>query len=111
MGVLADLIAREVGRPTVPSFDPETATVGTSVVKLLPSDPNRVGFIVVNLGSAAVYIKPRLDVSATSGIRLAPNGGSLTVTWRDDFHLAGWEWYAVADAAAQSVLTLAVGAR
>ena len=111
MGVLSDLIAAEVGRPTVPVFDPLVTSVGTSVVRVLDPGPDRVSFIIVNLSAVAIYVAPRLGVSATSGIRLAPNGGSLSLSWRDDFHLVGWEWYAVADAAASAILTLAGVAR
>lgn len=111
MGVLSDLIAKEVGHPTVPVFDPDTGTVGTSAVRVLPNDPDRVGFLIVNLSAAAVYVKPRLDVSSSSGIRLAPNGGTISISWRDDFHLAGWDWYAIADAAGSSILVLGVTAR
>jgi len=111
MGVLTDLIRKEVGRPTVPTFDPLITSIGTTAARFLDPDPNRVGFIVVNLSTAAMYVKPRLDVSASSGIRLAPSGGSLSITWRDDFHLAGWERYVIADAAASALMTLAIGAR
>ncbi len=111
MGALTDAIEREVGVPTVPTFDPDTASVGTAVVRILPADPNRLGFIIVNLSAVAVYVKPRRDVTAISGIRLAPSGGSLSLGWREDFHLVGLDWYAVADAAGSAVLSLSIGAR
>src|SRR3972149_3742926 len=76
----------------------------------LAPGPDRVSFIIVNLSAVAIYVAPRLGVSATSGIRLAPNGGSLSLSWRDDFHLVGWGGEAVAGAAAGGLLSLSVGA-
>jgi len=110
-GPLSAAIEREIGVPTEPRINPDTGSVGTSIVRILPPNPNRFGFVILNLGTAAVYISPARDVSATAGIRLAPTGGSFAVSWRDDFHLAGWDWYAIADAAAQSIFVLEVVAR
>ncbi len=111
MGALTDAIEREVGVPTVPTFDPDTASVGVTVVRIAPADSNRLGLLIVNLSAGAVFVKPRRDVASTSGIRLAPNGGSLTLVWREDFHVVGLDWFAVAELAASSIMVLGVGAR
>jgi hypothetical protein len=110
-GPLSAAIERELGADTEPRINPDTGSVGTTVVRVLPNNPNRFAFVVINLGAAAVYIRPDNSVSATGGIRLAPAGGSFSANWRDDFHLVGWDWYAIADAAAQDVFVLEVVAR
>lgn len=111
MGALSAAIAAEIGVDTVPRFNPDTATVGTSVVRIAPNNPNRFALLIVNLSAVAVYVKPANDVSASSGVRLAPNGGTFGLSWRDDLHLVGWDYYAIADAAASSILVMEVVAR
>jgi hypothetical protein len=110
-GPLSAAITREIGVETEPRINPDTGSVGTSVVRVLPGNPNRFAFVVINLGTAAVYLRPDRDVSASAGIRLAPSGGSFAANWREDFHIVGWDWYAIADAAAQSIFVLEVVAR
>ncbi len=110
-GPLSAAIDKELGVETEPRINPDTGSVGLSVVRIAPNNPNRFSLVVINLGSAAVYIRPDRAVSSTAGIRLAPAGGSFSASWRDDFHLVGWDWYAIADAAAQSILVLEVVAR
>ena len=91
--------------------DPVTASIGTSATKLLSSNPNRLAFTVINLGTVKVYIRPMGAASATSGIVLAAGGGSANLNWEDDFDLVGMEWSAIADAATTPILTLEVVAR
>jgi hypothetical protein len=110
-GPLAVAIAKEIGIPTEPRVNPDTGSVGVAVVRVLPNNPNRFGFIIINLGLSAVYVAPDRAVSATRGIRLAPSGGSFSANWREDFQLVGWDWYAIADAAAQDVFVMEVVAR
>lgn len=104
---LTDLIERLYGVHSTFELDPMVASVGVAVVRVLSNDPRRVAFTIVNLSAVAIYVKPKGDVSATSGIRLAPNGGTLVIGFRDDLHLPGLEWYAIADAAASSIFTIA----
>lgn len=111
MGALSDAIDREFGVPTEPRVNPETGMVGTSIVKVLGNNPNRFSFVIVNLGTAAVFLAPDNAVATTRGIRLDASGGSFSANWRDDANLTGWDWYAIAEAAGQSVLVLEVVAR
>lgn len=110
-GPLSAAIAKQIGIDTEPRINPDTASVGLSVVRILPNNPNRFAFVIINLGTFAVYIRPDFQVSATAGIRLAPQGGSFSASWLEDFHLVGWSWYAIADAAAQDIFVLEVVAR
>lgn len=111
MGALTDALAREFGVSTEPRVNPETGTVGTSVVKVAGNNPNRFALAVINLGTAAVFVAPDRAVSAARGFRLDPNGGSLSLLWRDDGHLVGWEWFAVSGTAGQDVFVIESVAR
>lgn len=110
-GPLSAAIEREIGVPTEPRVNPATGSVGTSVVLIAGNNPNRFALLIINLGSAAVYIAPDNAVATTRGVRLAPSGGSISFNWREDFHIVGWQWFAIADAAAQNILVLEVVAR
>ncbi len=108
---LADLLEARFGVKTEAADNRFGTTIGTSVARVLPNDPKRLGAVIVNLSAVAVFIGPFRDVSASKGIRLAPSGGSFSLIWDEDFDVTGWEWFAVADAAASAVLTIEVLAR
>lgn len=104
---LADLIEREYGSiETEHRLDAEGSTVGTTAVVIAKNSPRRLALTIINLAATAVYVKPHPTVSATSGIRLAPSGGSMSLNWRDDLHLVGYEWSAIGDAAGSNVLVM-----
>lgn len=63
---------------TRPKRNPLTASVLSSVTKLLGNDPNRVFWMIVNLGSSAVLIDFDNDPTTTSGLQVSPNGGVVT---------------------------------
>jgi len=111
MGALSDAIDREFGVPTEPRINPVTNSVGTSIVRILGNNPNRMSFSIVNLGTSAMFIAPDNGPSTSRGIRLDAGGGSFSANWRDDAHLTGWDWFAIAEAAAQSIFVLEVVAR
>jgi hypothetical protein len=56
----------------------------------------RVAFVVVNVGTGTLFRLPTIpgqgEPSALNGIRLEPNGGSLTVQWDEDGEMVAWEW-------------------
>ena len=108
---LAAAIEAEIGGPTEPRVNPVTSSVGTSVARIASANPNRFALTIVNLGAVAIYVAPDNAPSSTRGIRLAPSGGALTLNWRDDFQLAGWDWFAIADAAATAIFVMEVNAR
>lgn len=108
---LADLIAARFGVRTEAALNRSGATVGVVAASILRNDPRRLGALIVNLSTAAVYVSPSRGVSATAGVRLAPSGGTFGLDWEDDFDLTGYEWHAVADAAASAVLVIEVLAR
>jgi len=109
MGVsLRDLIDRRLGVRTFHGVNRATSSIGTSIATLVRQDANRVAFIVINLSPVNLFIGPIEAPSSTRGIQVGPNGGNFTAVWDEDFDLVGFEWRALAEAAASSVFVLEV---
>lgn len=68
---------------------------------ILKQDPRRVAFTLINLGAAAIFVRPMRAAATTAGIQIAA-GGSMSVTVRDDFHLAALEWHAISPGGVQA---------
>lgn len=76
--------------------------------KLVNNDPERISLTIINLGTADVYIKPRNDVSATSGILLTASGGSVSMDVRSDATLPSREWWAISGTTGQELFVLSM---
>lgn len=95
---LSNLIEKQYGVKTSYAENPITATVLTTVTRLLGNNPNRLSFLIVNMGSSAIYVSPQSSVSSSRGIVLGANGGFLSQIWSEDFDMVGFEWYSIASA-------------
>ena len=103
---LVELLREKLGVATFDNDNPEIASVGTTAALVFRQNPNRIGFYIVNLSLNAMYAGPFSNPSSTRGFYLGPNGGSLTVDWREDGHLPGREWWIVADGAGSNLLSI-----
>lgn len=103
---LVDVIRKEIGVPTIDVVSPVGATVGVASARLLGQNPNRLAAIIINLSANDIVLAPNRAATLTSGILLAPGGGSMSLLWKRDFDLVGYEWQAIAAAAGSSVFTL-----
>lgn len=103
---LDELILVQLGVRTTQRVNDQLSSVGTTAARAVIQDPNRVAFTLVNLSVNILYTGPFPNVSATRGFRLNPSGGLITVLYSEDFHLTGWEWFVIADAAASTLLTV-----
>lgn len=103
MGILADLLKQRLGIQTRNVENPLTAAVGISAIPILLNEPDRVGFIIINLSANTIYISPLPTVAAGAGILVEPNGGWRSFTWDADFELCSHAWYAIATAAASAI--------
>lgn len=103
---LEALIAAKLGVRTRPIENRLVSSVGTSVLELLPNDPNRLAAVIINLSTNVLYVTPGRDPSSSKGIRIAPSGGTLLLLWDEDFHTVGSSWFGVASGAASAVYTL-----
>ena len=82
---------------------PSTVTVGVTLVKVVQANPDRVGLVMVNGGAADVFVWLDNSVSTSKGVRLTANGGSATLTVRDDFTRPAQEWDGISSGAGNVV--------
>lgn len=83
-----------------------TVLVTTSATKLVGNNPDRVMLMFVNLAGAPVFVLPGNNPSATNGISISQNGGSMVTIVRDDGTLPTREWYGVSTSGSASVYVL-----
>lgn len=102
-GSLADLIEREFGFAVHPELNRLTDSCETTATKLTSNNPRRVGLTVINLGTTALYLTPDNAPSASRGIYIGPNGGSMTLDWRVDMTLISYDWWGIAITSADPV--------
>jgi hypothetical protein len=107
VGKLREYVNKKFGVKTRIVINDIVNSVGTSVTKILANKPDRLAFLIVNLGTGALYILSDPTVSATKGILIEPNGGNYVALPDEDFDLVGYEWFAVASAAT-NILTLEI---
>lgn len=110
---LKELLEKQFGVRTYHRINRDATTVGVAVQRVLRNSPNRIAAVFVNLSVNTIYISPDGIPSATHGIRLSGNGGSLILKWDEDFSMCGYEWNALATAAASDIFiveTIILGA-
>ena len=106
---LKDLLMERFSVKTRAVENPLNVTsLGATAQKLLSNNPNRLGFVIVNLSANIVYIGLENSVSSTKGIRLDANGGSSGCIWDEDFDMTAWAWWAVASGAASAIYVLEI---
>lgn len=97
---------QELGGPCV---EYETyPTCQTSPMSLVHGSGDRVGLIIINLGLNPVNIGLFASITATNGILLAPQGGLVSMTVRDDFTLPSREWWGIATGGTSQLYILEV---
>lgn len=105
---LRELLEQYFGVPYSPVTGRGASSVGTTVMQVLRQVPVRLGATIVNLSLNNVYLSPKGDVSSSNGIKLQPNGGSLTLDWHNDGELVAWEWFGIADGAASALYVVEI---
>ena len=106
MGALDRLIESELGVKVDPVLDPVVSAIGTSSTGFLKNSPDRLGFLLANLGSYPIFIRPGELATTTNGLRLDANGGSAFFWWREDLQIVGWNWEAIASGGSTAIFTL-----
>jgi hypothetical protein len=79
------------------SEEETTISVGASLTTLLGNRGDRVGAVLVNMGTGTVFMAPTNAVSSTRGVPLGQNG-SISLILPYDFTLVARQWNAVSDA-------------
>jgi hypothetical protein len=93
MGALSNYLEKKWGVKTRSLENPVTDTAGAGVTKILLNNPDRFEAIIVNYDSVLMRVAPSLNVSATFGIPLDPNGGFTIITADYDGEMVGYEWF------------------
>ena len=86
--------------------DETSVTVGTGVSTIIGGNPDRLGLLILTLSSNTLYVSIDNSVSATNGIRLGANGGSVALNVTDDGMIQTRTWYGLATGAGSSVYVL-----
>jgi len=106
MGELSELLIERFKLKTRSLVNPLVAAVGVAAIPIALNHPDRVGLVIVNLSANIIYISPLPNVALLVGIRLDPNGGSVSLAWDEDFELVSHDWYGIATGAASAVFIL-----
>lgn len=108
MGKLEDVLTSHFGCKTRAVENPVIAAAPAVAAPFLQNNPDRLAWVLVNLGANPVYIGLTQAVGVANGIRLAPAGGVATQYWQEDFQMVGWAWWCVAPAGASNIYVLEV---
>jgi len=96
---LQDLLLQQFKVKTRQNINPEVSTLTGGVDKVLGNNPNRLAWVIINLGANSAYVGFTNDVSASKGILLSALGGSASMVWDEDFETVGYEVYCKGTAA------------
>jgi hypothetical protein len=109
LGRLSEYISKKFGCKTEAVADPLNVTsVGTTTTQILPNNPDRLFYILVNLGSYDLYVAWDRSVGSTHGVQVSKGGGNLVLTADDDAELVGYEAYAVSPSGATDIYILTI---
>lgn len=108
MSILQRLIDTKYGVKTTIIENPLVSQVEVTKTKIVSSNPDRVGLVIVNNGANVVYLTPSNLTAVGNGIRLVGNGGVATLDWEKDLSLVGSEWYGIADGGASACYVIEV---
>jgi len=95
---LYDLLQAHFGVKTSFRVNPLTAAVTDEVTKIFSHNPNRVGLVIINTGTANFYLSPLNTVAAAVGILVSGSGGGAGFVWDEDFELVSSEFFGICEA-------------
>jgi hypothetical protein len=84
-----ELERRFLGQFDFAEFFPVT---GANVVQICPINPERVQLTICNLSAGNVIVGPKTTTSATVGILLTSNGGTISINVWEDGILPTMNW-------------------
>jgi len=91
MTTLHELIDREFGIRTREREDTPDVSLDVNDTIVIRADSSRVGFIIVNTGAEIALMRFNRTPSAAVNIPIAADGGTLNMTYKEDYHLVGRE--------------------
>jgi len=105
---VSELIENRFGILTRANPNPLVDEVMIARTQILSNNPNRLGWIAVNLSPQNIWLAMDMNVSAAHGILLTANGGSVSLIYEEDFEATCWEVFAVAAADNSDIFVLEV---
>ena len=108
MGILQNLIEREYEIQTWVRINPVSDEATTTAQQILYQNPDRIAFSIMNLGTENVALAPDENVAVDYGILLASNGGYVSMNWKEDYSLVGYDWWVLCPTGTSKLLTLEV---
>jgi len=103
---VAEYVEKELGFPTRAIENPVRDTVDTTPRIILRQNPDRFQWLIVNLGTANIFIAFTSQVSITRGILISGGGGYLTMHAREDGEAVTYEIWAVAETGTQKIYVI-----
>ena len=97
---------QQLGGPTTENESNPTCQI--SITQLVKNNPDRVGILIMNLGSFDAFIAFNANVGSTNGIKLAANGGIFAANVRDDFTVPAREYSGIASGGATAIYILEI---
>lgn len=105
---VAELIEKRFGMVTRAQSNVLVNEVDIAVTRILPNNPNRLAWIIINLSGNNVFIALDMGVSAAHGILLTANGGGASMIYEEDFEATCWEVWGMSTANNQDIHALEV---
>lgn len=90
------------------NINQNTINVAAAPAPIVDHNFERLGLLIVNTGSGAANVAPQKGVLPGGGILLTAAGGFVSINYRDDLVLPGWEWSVVGLAAATTIYFLEI---
>lgn len=90
------LLYDKYGVKTTEYENPLGTSIATTITRILPLRPQRLGLVLANLGANNAYVMWDNLPSASRGLLLAANGGTINFIWDEDFSLVARGFWAIA---------------
>ena len=100
---LRDLVEKEFEGKVRAVENPKLTSLGTTAQLVLANNPNRVGFLIVNLSANLLYFSLENDVSSTKSLGIFKQGDGLRSVFKEDGDVTGWAIWGVASAASSAI--------
>lgn len=98
---------KEFGFKTRAIENPVTASVGETPAVILRQNPDRIGWLIINLHAAnTLYLGYGPDVSSSKGIIVAAAGGVVTSKISEDGEAVGYEVWAKGSASGTTIYVI-----
>lgn len=104
MGLAAEIASSAFLGPTTTKTNPVISSVGTSVAQVLNADPDRVRWVIFNLGDFRMFLDFTQGVSATRGIPVEAGTGFAVSEALVDGEEVGFPVFAVAPGGTTNIL-------